>query len=453
MRLILLVFLLISIPAFGQERDLSSYLSNVVDLGGGSFGIVTGEVDENTLSFITVGDNSHHFFNGISVKFFNSDFEATAYLVKTFVIGNYTLALYQCDKPRRFSWRREHYDFFSSSSPSFRTFLDNGKSDNQWSNYREPVSLVSISNKIAVLQMRDQSIYSRGMPIFNDQGSMVGMIASRLSDEENITFEAIDFSAIENVLHEFSECKYFKIIPFGHKVTLCASEEIENFLRKREVTKTRRRNTKHKFSAAPAISSGVLILPSNNDIDLNSFLGIGWAVGVNLYLQPDQPIRVIFKPRIGQNRIEPINGSLFQVSGSEFAGMKFKFFEVPAMLEFVMNHNIKKNFILAFGYAPTFNYTTYIVHYDIVRKIGVLHLMDPGSSIFHKLLVELGMESRNAKWGLFYSAQLNRWVDPKFDLGRQYFIRQPFEKQKTISHYVGAEFSWRLWGNWLLKER
>lgn len=452
MRLTLFIFLVAGIQAFGQERDLSSYLPNAVDLGGDNFGIITGEVDENTLSFITVGDSHDYFFSGVSVKFYNMDFEATAYLVKTFAFGSYTLALYQCGKPEKLPWRSDHFDDFSSNSNSYRTFLDNGKSDNQWSNYREPIFPVNLSHGIATLRMGNQPLYSRGMPIFNDQGSIVGMIASKLSDEEHVTFEAIDFSIIEGFLYDFGKCEYFELIPFGQKITRCAKEEIEELLRKSEEEKFIRQNKRYKFAAAPALSTANVYVPARNEYQRYTDIAGGYTAGVNLHFWPDEPTRLNLKPRIGFYNFLSVGRIHYTYGLDQFIGMELFSFEAPIMWERVIKYYKKQNLVFALGYVPIIKLRTNAIFKDSRSLKYVRHRV--GDSAFkNRLMTELTLERRKAKWSLFYSAQLNRWVDPEFEFADEFYVIRPFEGPRMVSHNIGLEFSWRLRGNWLLKEK
>ena len=202
MRLLILIsfiFVFLQSRLFCQEMNLTPSLSNIVDIGNGSFGIIIGKIDENTLSFVTVGDETEDFFSGISVKFHGLAFEGTGKLIKSFTFGKYTLALYQCENPDRSYWRPAHYNFFPSNSSSYRSFLDNGKSDNQWSYYREPIILIHLADGIATLRMGNHALFSRGMPVINSNGSIVGIIADKQDHDKHLIFDAIDFSIIERL--------------------------------------------------------------------------------------------------------------------------------------------------------------------------------------------------------------------------------------------------------------
>lgn len=183
--------------AFCQEMHSTPSLSSIVDIGNGSFGIVIGRIDENTLSFVTVGDETESFVSGISVKFHGLAFEGTGKLIESFTFGKYTLALYQCENPYQLYWRPAHYDFFLLNSGSYRTFLDNGKSDNQWSDYREPIILIHLGDGVATLRMGNHALFSRGMPVIDNNGSIVGIIANKQDHDRHLIFDAIDFSVVE----------------------------------------------------------------------------------------------------------------------------------------------------------------------------------------------------------------------------------------------------------------
>lgn len=445
----LFLFFLVKFQALGQELNLSSYLPNIVDLGGGNFGIITSDLDDKTISFITTRSSDSDFFNGISVKFYNIDFESTAHLVKTFVVGKNTIGLYQCEKPENFTWRIEHYNYFSSNSGTFRTFLDNGKSDNQWSNYRETISLVDFSNGIATLQMGNQPLYNPGMPILNEQGSIVGIIASKITDENTFTFEAIDFSIIEKFLYDFAKCKYFKMILFGQKMDLCTQKEKVKLSNQREDEKNYRQNKRYFITAAPAFNLGVLDLPSEKPE--SNYAGFGYTAGINLYLWPDQPTRLSFKPRYAQYRVGLYEGTPNILDEIDFQVLNLNSFEIPVMVESVYSYNRKNNWVVALGYVPSFNTSSELIYH--INGEEFLENIKPGSSIFHKLLVELTFENRISRWGFYYGLQFNHRIDPDFLIEIQNQLYQPFEGQKSFSHYFGAEFSWRLWGNWLVKEK
>lgn len=201
MRLLILIsftFAFLQGHAFCQEMNSTPSLSTVVDIGNGSFGVIIGRIDENTLSFVSVGDETESFFSGISVKFHGLAFEGKGKLIKSITFGKYTVALYECENPHKQYWRPAHYDFFTSNSDSYRTFLDNGKSDNQWSNYREPIVQIHLADGIATLRMGNHALFSRGMPVINNNGSIVGIIADKQDHDGHLIFDAIDFSVVEH---------------------------------------------------------------------------------------------------------------------------------------------------------------------------------------------------------------------------------------------------------------
>ena len=453
MKLTLLFFLLMTTQVIGQENNFNSVLSNVVDLGGGNFGLVTGGVDENTLSFITVADSKSVFFSGISVKFFGIETESTAYLIKTFVFGNYTLALYECSRPKNLILRSNNYDFFSSPSNSFRTFLDNGKSDNQWSAYREQISLISLSNNVASMRMNGQSIFSRGMPVINEQGSLVGMIASESSDEGVVSFDVIDFSVIEQLLYDFEKCKYFKLILFGQKLTICDKEELEYALHMQEDKRKYRASRKYNFTAAPAIRLGMLIDGANYPYssDIMTQVGYGFTVGINFHINADRRFRLNLKPRLGYYYFSRFGSEDYLMDVGQFEGINFQLFEIPIILEYVIKYYKKQNIVISFGYVPIIELTTNAIFWD--SQFDATYSMEVKDSTSQSsLLFELSLERRKSKWSFNYSMQLNEWVDPNYELSKNNQTITPFQGQKSFSPYFGVEFSYRLWGNWLTKE-
>ncbi|GAA0878122.1 hypothetical protein GCM10009119_10900 [Algoriphagus jejuensis] len=451
-RFTILFFVLVVVQSFGQERSISYSLSNVVDLGGGDFGLITGEVDENTISFITVADSRSEFFSGISVKFHGLEIESEAYLVKVFVYADYKLALYECSKPKNFAMRASKYDFFSQGSNSFATFLDNGISDNQWSVFREPIMLVDITNKIALLRMERQSVFSRGMPVFNERGSIVGMISSKSNDEGLSTFKAIDFSVIEKILYEFEQCKYFKLVPFGQELTVCEKEELEYLLLMKEESKRSRENRRYQFTVSPALSVGIIWLSGTEGNYNYSSFADGFEGGVNLHMRPDERGRLSLKPRYGHYKITEFGLYPSWSSGLRLRGIDFRILKAPITLEYAIKYYRKQNVVIAFGYVPTVKLGT---NARVVESGGKQsRLKHNDVNYVNGLCVELSLERRISKWSLIYSGILNQWVDPGFEVEDEFYgSSRPFEGQKPISHYFGVEYSRRLWGNWLLKER
>lgn len=439
-----ILFLSISIHSTCQELDLSSYLSNVVSIGGGDFGIITGEVDSYTLSFVTVGDVDSNFFNGISVKFHNTEAESTAFLVKKFTYGKYIIALYECEKPEKLVWRTDHYDFFSLNSTSYKTFLDNGKNDNQWSNYRDPVSMINLSNGIANLRMETQPIYSRGMPVLNDRGSIVGMIASRQSAEDHIIFEAIDFSIFETLLFDFGKCDYFTLIRFGQTTTMC--NENNDILKAEVVDSKIIHREKSIFTVAPAINPGLFLLPGlQKEFGLR---GYGSTIGINLTFWSHEVRRLTVKPRYGLADVWFSSLSMNKVHG--FHGMRLKYLEVPLLIEFELDNYFEDNYIISFGYVPTFQFDPDLIFFINTKRFN--YHVNSKTDFNSKLLVELIYEKRRSRWSLVYWAQLNRWDDSDFEFTTQSTVIQPFGGHRSVSHFIGIEFSTRIWaGNWLRK--
>ena len=409
-------------------------------------------MDENTLSFITVAGSKSVFFSGISVKFFEIEMESTAYLIKTFVFGDYTLALYECSKPKNLILRSNNYDFFSSPSNSFRTFLDNGKSDNQWSAYREQLSLISLTNNIASMRMNGQSIFSRGMPVINEQGSLVGMTASESSDEGVVSFDVIDFSVIEKLLYEFKQCKYFKLILFGQKLTICDKEELEYTLHLQEDKRKYRASRKYNFTAAPAIRLGMLIDGANYPYssDIMTQFGYGFTAGINFHINADKRFRLNLKPRLGYYYFGRFGTADYLMDVGQLDGIDFQIFEIPIILEYVIKYYKKQNLVMAFGYVPIIELYTSAIFWD--SQLGTKRMMVNDSTSQSSLLFELSLERRKSKWSFNYSLQLNEWVDPNYEFSKDYQIITPFRGQKSFSPYFGVEYSYRIWGTWLLKE-
>jgi hypothetical protein len=446
--LILVTWVFIQSPASGQELDLSSYLSNVVDIGNGSFGIITGEVDRKTISFVTIGDKDEDFFSGISVKFFNVRFEATARLVKKFNFGNYTLALYQCEKPVNFIWRPDHYSFMSLNSTSFRTFLDNGKSDNQWSTYREPIAPVQIADGLATLRFGDHALFSRGMPVINQLGSIVGMIATTQDNDDHLLFEALDISIIERLLYEYGKCKYFTLLRHGQTTTLCEIREREQRSSDQQDAKARRRSKSYLFAMAPGIGGGLYIQPSRNDETF--FFGWGYSAHMNLVIGPDYGGRFILKPRYARYTLTP-SETAYSASAIKPEALRLEFVELPILIEGIMTQFQGENQTLAIGYAPSFLYNS-----DLRMSVDdreFLRQVYARKSVAHKFIIELSLEYRALKCVAYYNAQFGRWLDRNTEFRYQSHTIRPFTGHQGLTHYFGAEFSWRLWGNWLLKEK
>jgi hypothetical protein len=445
--LVLLFSFLLKSGTFSQELELASYLSNIVDVGNGSFGLIVGEVDNNTLSFVTVGDRDEDFFSGISVKFYSGHLEATGKLVKKFDVGRYTLVLYQCDKPSTLSWRSDHYDFLSLNSTSLKTFLDNGKSDNQWSNYREPVTAIQLDQGIATFQMKDGSLFSRGMPIINQNGSIVSLVANKQEGDEHVVFEAIDFSVVERVLYQFAGCKYFNLLRHGQKTTLCEIQRDEEISREKSDARSYRRNKSYSFAIAPAIGGGIYLIP--NKTEGKSYSGLGYTVGLQFVYHPDRLARIIVKPRYGHYSIYP-GESAYSSGQIEPKFLKLEFVELPVLTEIITVQNAKDNHTFALGYAPSFHCQSRLVYTaDDVEFTAQVYPIN----FVHKLLVESSYERRVFKFTAYYNAQFGRWVNSNIELRHQNNTLRPFEGQRRLSHYFALEFSWRLWGNWLLKER
>ena len=445
--LVVLTSIFIQRIAVSQELDLSSYLSNVVDVGNGSFGIITGEIDKHTLSFVTVGDRGEDFFSGISVKFYGRGFEATGLLVKKFEFGDYTLALYQCEKPSDFSWRPDHYGFISLNSTTFRTFLDNGKSDNQWSSYREPIVAVQLSNGIATLRLGDHSLFSRGMPIINHNGSIVGLVASKQDSDSHLLFEALDFSVIERLLYQYGKCKYFSLLKHGQKSTLCELWREEQKSSERQNAKFRRRNKSYLFALAPGIGGGYYLLSSRDEE--TAFSGWGYAAQLNFVIGPDLGGRVILKPRYAKYNLVPAE-TAYSSSAMKPKALRLEFVEIPVLIEGITTQFQGENQTLAIGYAPSFLHNSDIRF--VVDDQELLRQVYASRFTTHKFIFELGLEYRALKCVAYYNAQFGRWLDRNTEFRYQGHTLRPFSGHRGLTHYFGVEISWRLWGNWLLKE-
>lgn len=460
-KVLLVLFLLVSGCVFSQDLDFSPYLSNVVDIGGGNFGIITANIDDHTISFVTVIYNGEPIYDGISVKFFNTTFESTGYIVEEFSINNYILVLYTCTKPNTLSWREESYEPNRHNIEGiFSTFLDNGKSDNQWSTFREKISFVSQLEEVLKLNMSNMSSFNRGMPVFNSNGSIMGIIATKPTSDDINFFDALNFSAIEKMLYKFGKCKYFQLKRFGSKYTLCEEEKNRFKLAEKNDRKIQRQNKIFNFTVSPSIIPHVYI--QSSELEETSYSGVGYSAGLNLYFWPDSRKRLVFKPRYGKHIIiPPSDSNPIVVNNRRLLGVNFSYFEMPIMFETNKSYGVKYNNVMAIGYIPSFPFKNSMM-FDLTNDPTATIISDQPkiaqtikskSAMVHKIMIELTFENKISRWGFFYYLQLNGFLDPSFTISSSSGAVAPFQGQDRLSHCFGAEFSWRLWGNWLLKDQ
>lgn len=449
MRFFFIVLLFFCFQSFGQRIDLSSYLGNVVDVGGGDFGLITGAVNDSTISFVTIGDHQSDFYNGISVKFFELNVESTGYLVTKLKVGNYWLGLYQCGKPNGLKWRQDHYQYFNSTEGSLWTYLDNGVSDNKWNSFIRPITLTNITDDIATLSMGPDPVFSRGMPIFNSWGSIVGVVANAPLDENQFTFDAIDMAALEKILFGFAKCKYFQLIKYGYRSDLCTREEKAERYAQKNNLRSDRSNKNYHFTFGPAFTLSVLSLPS--EIVGSSYFGTGYTAGLNLVFLPDKKTRVILKPRYSQHNTRVSDGIEKIISEFDMMELKLMSTEIPIVLDFITRYRKQGNQAISVGYSPVFLAGTEFTY--SYNGLPFTRYLKPKSNLMHKILFEYTFETRLMKWGFFYSVQNNHWVDSDYKFRYKNLDYKIFEGQKAVAHSLGIEFAWRLRGNWLLKEK
>jgi hypothetical protein len=446
--MVLTFFVLTTRNSFSQNIDLRPYLSNVVDIGGGDFGYITAELDPQTVSFITIKSSESEFFDGIAVKFHQSEFEGTGLLIHKVRLGKYWLGIYQSKRPKDLVWREEHYNNFQSKVSTFATFLDNGISDNQWNTFRQSIDLTSFHEGIATLSMGEGPVYSRGMPVFNSQGSLTGFIAHQQLDEKHFTFEALDIGAIENILYRYAKCKYFQLIRFGYRADICTREDKYQQVLDRNDRRRIRRNKSYLFTMGPAFTYGAHLIPSKEAASV--YAGFGYSAGINMVFNPDGRTRLIIKPRYTSHKVKVSDQIEKIVPEFDLMELRVNSLEVPILVDFLTRTNVNGNQALAIGYAPVYHSgTEYTFGYN---GNSFMRNLFPESSLSHKFVLELTWETRLLKWGFIYSIQNNNWVSPDSILtfqGRAYNIRSG---QYNFAHTLALEFSWRLWGNWLLKE-
>ncbi len=467
-----------------------SYLNNVVEIGLGDYGLITGE-DSSHIYFIAVrrSVNSKNDFaekivsNIKQVKFFSSSYKTKASKIKEAQFGVFTIVLYQSPKAPSGEWQRNYYYSLTHKKGKLSTFRDKWMSDKIWSVHDSKIAVIKQPKEgVATIHVPGDAGIAKGMPLVNSEGFIGGIFAE--STLGKTTVHAISMKEIADALYTAgnNSCQYFSMVEWGETDTRCVLEQIakqaaeekerleaeekaqrakdklskNNPDTKKDTTETvvtkRKKPAPKKHFIDYGINANLLYDPllANNPDRNNDFNTKSFHVGLSLHFNIDKKgyNRLTVKPRYG-NFTERNDDSIWVSPDQDvrIVASSYKYVEMPVVFERQLFSNSKYSIAIGAGYSPALLFNHRYQWWD-KAVTGLTTETVAGNAIMHRLVGELHFyEFKFGRLTAVYMKEMSGYPHADYKLPVNGIEHMPFASRKK-AWWLGLELAIRLRGSW-----